>query len=373
MTKLTRRSFLKHGCKTAALIGASPLLAGCPELPLPPVAPSVARATVAAVTGLDLAQMARDALDAFGGAEAIVQPGETVFIKANFCAAGLVRHNVVTSGDSTKPEIIVAVAEECLKAGAAKVTIGDAAQVPAYPWEDLVTLDGSTDLKAEAERLNAVYGDRVALACLNADSPGWDAVPSYTCLKEIKVSNLIASADRVISIPVLKTHRWTQVTGSMKNFVGATSVNDYGLGGPWRFQLHDAGIEQSFLDIVQGVKPDFALIDCSIGCEGNGPHVLPGAWGTTVDMRERLGSWVLLAGTDLAAADATAARAIGQDVAAVKHLNMAYNQGIGQINEDMIDLVGAQLDDIRVEWQPAQPTDGFWDILIPGIQMLLES
>lgn len=326
---------------------------------------------MAAVTGEDLAQMARDTLDAFGGAGAIVQPGETVFIKANFCAAGLVSHDVITSGDSTKPEIVLAVAEECLKAGAAKVTVGDAGQVAHYEWRDLHTLDGLTNMFDEAIRLNALYGGRLRLACLNSQSPDWEAVPSCTSLGEIEVSSLVMQADRVISLPVLKTHRWTRITGSMKNFVGTTSVNRYGAMN-WRYKLHNAGIEQCFLDIVRAVQPDFTIIDCSVCCEGNGPHVLPGYWGTTVDMRERLGTWVLLASRDFAAADATAARMISQDPYQVPYLGMAYHQGIGQIHEGLIDLVGAQLSDLRVEWTPAEPTDGFWDILIPGIHMLLE-
>ena len=34
--------------------------------------------------------------------------------------------------------------------------------------------------------------------------------------------------------------------------------------------------------------------------------------------------------------------------------------------------VCARMADIRVQWQAAEPTDGFWDILIPGIEMLAE-
>ena len=370
MKTLSRRDLMRLGMHASAALAAPAVLTGCPASP--PFSPATYRSLVAAITGLDLAQMARDAIDACGGIERIVNPGETVFIKANFCAAGLVRHNSVTSGDSTKPEIVLAVAEECLKAGASLVTIGDAAQVPVYSWQELQTLDGAANMRDEAARLNALYGNRLRLACLNSESPAWRCVPSCTRLGHIKVSSLVVDADRVISLPVLKTHRWTQITASMKNFVGVTSVNHYGLGGPWRFQLHNAGIEQAFLDIVNAVRPDFTIIDCSVGCEGNGPHVLPGYWGTTVDMRERLGTWVLLASTDLAAADATAARLIGQDVAHTRQLQMAFSQGIGQIHKQMIDLAGARLDDIRVEWLAAEPTDGFWDILIPGIHMLLE-
>ncbi len=336
----------------------------------PPVRPVETMAQVAAVRGTHLATMARDAMDAFGGAGAIVGSGETVFIKPNFGAFGMVKYNPVQRGDSTKPEIVLAVAEECLKAGAAKVIIGDAGQARRYDWGQIYTLDGTTTMAAEAARLASRYSGKVVLACLNADSPCWTPVSSFNKLGKVYISSLITQADRVISLPVLKSHRWTHITGAMKNFVGATSTAHYGLGIQWRFILHGAGIEQSFLDIVAAVKPDFTLMDCSVCCEGNGPHVCPGYWGETVDMRDRLGQWLVLAGRDLAAVDATAARVISHDVSTITHLQMAYNQGIGQINADRIELVGATLSELQVPWEKADMTKGFFEVLWPGLNLL---
>lgn len=371
MNRLTRRQLLTGSSQAALTVGAAGTFSGCAH-ETPPDTPYGQPARVAAVLGNDLAEMARAALEAFGGAEAIVQPGESVFIKPNFGAVGMVKYDSIAAGDCTKPEIVVAVAEECLKAGASQVTIGDAGQARRWSWEKVQYLDGSTHLAAEIQRLNGAYGDRVTLACLNADSPEWDPIPSpYTPLGNIYISSLIARADKVISIPVIKSHRWTEVTASMKNFVGSTSTARYGLGIQWRFLLHNAGIEQCFLDIVRAVKPAFAIVDCSIGVEGNGPHVLPGWWGTTVDFKDRLGQWLLLASTDLAAADATAARVISHDVASITHLQMAYHQGMGQIQEEDITLDGATLDELRVPWEPAEHTEGFGEVLIPGIMLLM--
>jgi len=372
MNPLTRRELLARGGQAAAVAGATGLLSGCSPGQTVPDTPYEKPARVAAVLGDDLGEMTRTALGAFGGTETIIQPGDTVFIKPNFGAVGMVKYDAIAAGDCAKPEIVVAVAEECLKAGASQVTIGDAGQAVSWSWDKVQYLNGNTTLPAEVQRLNDAYGDRVKLACLNTDSPDWDPVPSpYTKLGSIYVSSLITRADKVISIPVIKSHRWTEVTASMKNFVGATSTSRYGLGIQWRFLLHDAGIEQCFLDIVKAVKPAFAIVDCSIGVEGNGPHVLPGWWGTTVNFKDRLGEWLLLASTDLAAVDATAARVISHDVALVNHLQMAYHQGIGQIQEANIQLVGANLDELRVPWKPADHTAGFGEVIIPGIMLLL--
>lgn len=371
---IRRREFLKGGLGLAA-VGAASTLSGCSRRTnavTPPVIPTDKRARVTTVLGNDLGDMSREVLESFGGASAIVAPGETVFIKTNLCAAGLVRHDPIPTGDSTKPEIALAVAEQCLIAGAKRVYLGDAAQVRRFKWDELYLLSGQSTFAAEANALNQKYDGRLSLVCLNADSPDWDEVPSpHTGLGSIYVSSLVTRADKIISLAVIKTHRWTQVTGALKNFVGVTPISKYGWHMPWRFVLHDAvgGIEQSFLDICQTVRPHFSIIDCSICCEGNGPHVLPGWWGDTVDMRDRLGSWLLIGSDDPVAADATAARVIGHEADNVNHLVNAYNQGLGQSKIDMIDINGESLDSIRVEFAPAEPVDGFSDVIIPGIMM----
>ncbi len=327
--------------------------------PVPlPVARSTTPARVVAVRGLDLYEMTRRLIAGLGGMSTVVAPGETVFIKPNFLTAGLPRPNHTITGEIAKPEIVIAVAEECLKAGAGKVIIGDGAEVPRFDWEELVTLDGASHLAAEAARLNASYDGRVQLACLNSDSPDWDALPARrTGLSEIYASSLVTRADKIISIPVLKTHHIAGLTLSIKNFMGVTPIARYGGGSETlgRFRLHYAygGPESAFLDVVDAIRPHLAIIDASICCEGNGPWVRGDA-GRTVDMRERLGDWLMLASTDLVAADVTAARIVGQDYRAVPHLVSAYDQGLGQAGADLITLDGATLDDLRVEWEPAR-------------------
>jgi uncharacterized protein (DUF362 family) len=385
--RCTRRALLRQAGYGGLALAATDLLTGCTSWPLfhgtdsgrvaePPVTPTDQPARVVAVKGSNLADMARAAIAAFGGMQAIVQPGETVFLKPNLVGAGAVHHPLFSTGEATKPEIVVAVAEECLRAGAAEVIIGDGAQVRRFDWDTLLTLDGSTSLAAEAVRLNALYPGRVTLACLNADSPEWDALPSpYSGLEEVLVSSLVARADRIISLPVLKTHRFTRLTLALKNFMGVTSLDAYAQPRvTYRVKLHDApgGLEQTFVDVVAALKPDFTLIDGSIGCEGDGPYVLPGAWGTSVNVADRLGAWLMLASNDLVAADATAARILGQDPSAVGHIQLAYDRGLGQMRAEQIQLDGAPLDKLRMDWQPATLADNFSDVAGPGLALALE-
>jgi uncharacterized protein (DUF362 family) len=107
-----------------------------------------------------------------------------------------------------------------------------------------------------------------------------------------------------------------------------------------------------YLDMVRGIQPDLAIIDFSVGIEGNGPNL--GHGGRTVDMRDRLGSYLLLASTDLVAADATAARVMSHDPANMAQLGMGYQRGLGEMRRDYIEVIGPSLNDLRVPWAAAQ-------------------
>jgi len=51
--------------------------------------------------------------------------------------------------------------------------------------------------------------------------------------------------------------------------------------------------------------------------------------------------------------DATAARVMNHDAAEIKQLLMANERGMGEMQEDSIEIVGEKLDDLKVEWTPA--------------------
>jgi hypothetical protein len=70
-------------------------------------------------------------------------------------------------------------------------------------------------------------------------------------------------------------------------------------------------------------------------------------------MRERLGSWLVIASTDIMAADATAARIMSHNVGDVKQLGMGFDMGLGEIRKNSIEIVGENLNDLVVPWTPA--------------------
>jgi uncharacterized protein (DUF362 family) len=104
--------------------------------------------------------------------------------------------------------------------------------------------------------------------------------------------------------------------------------------------------------VVEAVKPDLAIIDFSIGIEGDGPTYSSG--GTTINMMERLGFWFIIASTDIMAADATAARVMNHNVSKIRQLGIGFDMGLGEIRQNSIEIIGEKLDDLRIEWIPAK-------------------
>ena len=358
MQKIKRREFLKAGVSATVAVGLPWPLARASGYAQEPSRKF--NAQVAAIRGENLDAMTRDAIDALGGIRTVVNKGETVFIKPNFVTIPWAESNrCFQVGECTKPEILIAVADECLKAGAKEVIIGEGSHLPKFDWQYAVTLNGETNLVKEARRLSSKYDGKVTLACLETDSPGWVEVLSKTSLDKIAISSLVANADKVISIPVAKTHSWAQLTLAAKNFVGVTPMSRYAqliANTWWNRGTFDhsspQAIAQVFLDIAKGKKIDLSIIDFSIGIEGDGPSMSQGA--STVDMKKRLGSWAIIASRDIMAVDATAARIMNHDTKKVKQLAMGFEMGLGEIREASIEVLGEKVDNLRVKWKPAR-------------------
>lgn len=356
---MKRREFIKTSIGSAIALTTPSLYINCIDNESIPEVPQI-KAKVAAVKGNNLDSMTRNAIDALGGMKTIIKEDETVFIKPNFVSFPWAQYNnCFHNGECTKPEIVIAATEECLKAGAAEVIIGDGSHLPKFDWQYAVTLDGSTNLVKEAERLSSIYDGKVTLACLETDSPDWIEIPSITPLSKIAISSLVANADKVISIPVAKTHSWAQLTLAMKNFIGITPLSRYAQlvdNTWWNRGTFDhsspQAIAQVYLDIVDSIKPDLSIIDFSIGIEGDGPTRDWG--GTTLNMKDRLGSWAVIAGKDILAVDATAARIMNHDVKNIEQLTMAFNMGLGEIHEESIAVLGERLENLRIDWKPAR-------------------
>jgi len=395
MKNCSRRNFIKlsSGAACSLLV---PKVMGCTDDTGSSNDTNRTGSTVHALAGDDYAELYRLGKEAAQklGLTKNSLTGTTVFIKTNLLHMGEIKdlyNNMPpfhpSQGECTKPELVVGIAEQCLEAGAAKVTIGDGAQGISWDWQEVVFFDGNnihgaTNLKSAVDYLATTYGDsRVELLCLNQVDE-WEFIPSCSNAEVMKNGLMIArsfhNADHAISAACPKTHIYTQMTAAMKNYVGLIPSVHLGLGIV-RSEAHKAyspvscfgidrvGIAGAFTDIVQfrqdEGKDDFAILDCSVGLEGDGPHIPPVNNGIPIAHRDRnaLGKFSVLSSQDFVAADSIAAQIMNLPVAEVKQLTLASNRGLGEVAD--VTLSGIDLSDLIIpDWKQAIPTDeSFFD------------
>jgi len=171
------------------------------------------------------------------------------------------------------------------------------------------------------------YDDMSPVKCIN---------PRATLLKELYLPRTILSADVVISVPKMKTHRHAGITLSMKNMFGILPGMKYG----WpKNTLHWNGIPLSICEINGTLKTHFSIIDGVVGMEGYGPLL-----GTA----RKAG--VLVMGDNALSVDATAARVMGIDPARVEYLAMAHRIKLGSLRREDIAVAGEKIEKARADF-----------------------
>ncbi len=151
-------------------------------------------------------------------------------------------------------------------------------------------------------------------------------IPNGEALKSITVPRIVKES-AIISAAKLKTHMTTKVTLGMKNMFGI-------LPDKLKGKYHTKGMSKVIVDINTAVKPTLTVIDGFVGMEGLGP-----SGGNPVKMD------LILAGKDVVATDATAARAMGFEPMDIPHIRKAYWRGLGNIDE--IEILGSKLDEVK--------------------------
>jgi len=160
-------------------------------------------------------------------------------------------------------------------------------------------------------------------------------IPISDCetLNSIKVPRIVTES-AIISAAKLKTHMATKVTLGMKNMFGL-------MPDKFKGKYHMNGISKVLVDINTVIKPALTVIDGFVAMEGRGPTD-----GTPVKMD------LIIAGKDVVATDATAARVMGFDPHEISHIRTAAEKGLGNIDD--VDIVGSKLEDVTRVFKQAK-------------------
>jgi uncharacterized protein (DUF362 family) len=216
---------------------------------------------------------------------------------------------------NTDPRVVAAAVEVFERLGASEVLIGEGPGHRRDTW----------DVADQALYMSRIPNFERRFVDLNRDDVS--RVRNFVETNDIYLSNTALGADLIVSMPKLKTHHWTGITASMKNFFGVVPGCVYG----WpKNQLHHYGIEPSIVGLnrIFGRK-SFAIVDGIVGMEGNGP-----IQGTP----KQCG--VLVFGSDLVAVDATCCRIIGIDPDRIGYLS---HSTVGNVDAEWIEQRGESL------------------------------
>lgn len=252
-------------------------------------------------------------LDAIGGLESIVSAGDRVLIKPN-----LVTSKPYTTGATTNPHIVKALARLCRQAGASEVVIGEGSAVGNSATEAFEVC-GMNEIAKE---------ERCRVVDFAKDTYSWVVNPAAKIFKRIRVPKTFLESNVIINVPVMKTHDALNVTLGLKNMKGIIHVTD-------KKRFHKWGLAQSVVDLNQIALPELTVMDGTVAMEGEGPGE-----------GDPVGLGLILASTDTVACDRVAAEIMGFKVDEIDYIRMAGEQGLGCFELSNIEVLGEKIADV---------------------------
>jgi len=152
-------------------------------------------------------------------------------------------------------------------------------------------------------------------------------------LKEVMVPEILTRTI-LLTVPVIKTHGKTTITGSIKN--------QWGCLPEFRHNYHPV-VNEVLVDINLATKPRFTVVDGTICMEGNGPK----------SGRPKVLDLVIASG-DIVAADATQARIMGFDPVMIKSITNCAREGLGRYDQADILIRGEKIETVKSNFLPAR-------------------
>ena len=289
---MNRRDFMKSALITGAAIG---MPAG-----LDPILTALQAAQgpdLAVVRGTPPARITRAAVDALGGMRRFVSRGDVVVVKPNI---GWDRTPEYAA--NTNPEVVAAVVRLCLEAGAKRVKVFD------HPVSDArrtYRQSGIADAAGAAGAVVSFVDDR-KFKDMRINGLTLKTWPLYTEAIE---------ADKVINVPIAKTHGIARLTLGMKNWMGV-------MGG-WRGRIHQR-IDESLVDLAMFIKPALTILDAVRILTASGPQ-----GGDLADVKLLN---TVVAGTDAVAVDAFGATLFGMKPADLGCVRVGHQARLGSMD-----------------------------------------
>lgn len=257
-----------------------------------------------------------------GGMSRYVKAGEELLLKVNLLAPAAPEKAI-----STNPAVVAAVAKAVAAAGG-KALIADcpgayqhSVGVLKKTYETCCMTDAATSSGAELS-----YDVEVREV----------SYPEGKLMRHFEVMAPILKTAGNLNLCKLKTHMFMSMTGAVKNSFGVIpGLAKKGYHAKLQDKEQFAGM---LLDLSRFVAPRLSIMDAIVGMEGEGP----GASGTPRPIG------LLLCAENPLALDVVAAEIMGLKKKCNPLLLAAEKQGLIPTDMSGVELVGAELDDIRI-------------------------
>jgi uncharacterized protein (DUF362 family) len=254
--------------------------------------------------------LVQQALQALGGIERFVKPGNDVIIKPNICVA----YHTYEYAATTNPWVVGELVKLCLGAGASRVRVMD------FPFggsaEEAYAISGIKDQVEQAggsmETMSRVKFVRTQLT---------DA----QVLKNCSIYDDAMKTDVLIDVPIAKHHSLARLTLGMKNLMGLIQNREsihYQMG-------------ENLTDLTRQLHPTLTVVDAVRILMNNGP--------TGGDLNDVKRLDTLIASADIVAADSYAATLFGLQPDTISYIKAGAAAGLGRS-----DLKNLNIEELRV-------------------------
>lgn len=260
--------------------------------------------------------------------------GKKVLLKPN--AARLASPG---EGITTHPSVVSAIIDHLRTQGVKNIAIGEG------------FIFGVEGQKAFEKTGFKDLSEKKGVDLLNLDQfdPIEKTIPFGTLLKKVNVSSALNDFDKIISIPVMKTHMHTQVSLGIKNMKGVLWRKEKARLHQLRFNEGaspgDKALDYAIAEMATLLKPDLSVIDGTVGMEGMGP-----AYGRPKKMD------IIIVSNNAFSGDAVAAWLMGFPPSKIPHLRLCSAKRLGEIQLERLSIYPEDYQKWRNPFEPPPTT-----------------
>lgn len=297
-------------------------------------------------------------------------------IKVGLAKTGRRRSNVYEALDNIRDDITPRVCEQVLlkpnflsstnqlassHVDAMRGALDFLLSTPQPPKEIIIAEGANESFSGEAfqifgyDALQAEYDVPIQLIDLHQETE-WAETKVFLSEREsdtVRMPKTVLDCPCTISVAIAKTHDACVVTLAMKNIIMGTihkedriKVHGYHSHGDRALPREAQTININLLRLSRFLKPDIAIVDGTIGLQGNGP-------GGTNSVP--LG--IAVASGDVFAADAVASKSMGFEPMDIGLFSYANELGYGVADLNNIEIIGPDVESVAIPFKPHETAE----------------